>query len=126
MAQYAIAFDLDTTLMDKDGLQKADKTRIYQTEIPHALQRCGFTEHLQGSLYATSADQNPITAILQLQSTLKACAPNFCKYVKRVHVFRLEDWSDVTTVISDHPAAGLPTAEEELEEEELAGAQSQE
>jgi len=125
MAQYAIAFDLDTTLMDSHGLQRADKTRIYQTEIPQALEQCGFTDHLQGSLYATSADQNPITAILQLQSTLKAHAPNFCKYAKRVHVFRLEDWSDVTAVISDHAAAGPPTAEEELEEEELSGVESQ-
>ena len=121
MTQYAIAFDLDTAQMKHDGLQPADTTKIYQTEIPGALEVCGFKSHLQGSIYATDADQDPIVAILKLQSSLKSRAPNFCKYVKRVHVFRLEDWSDVTEVISDHPAAGPPTAEEELEEGELAG-----
>jgi virulence-associated protein VapD len=57
MAQYAIAFDLDTAQMTQDGLKPADKTGIYQTEIPEALEQCGFTAHLQGSLYATDADQ---------------------------------------------------------------------
>ncbi len=37
MAQYAIAFDLDTKQMTGDGLVAADRTNIYQTEIPSAL-----------------------------------------------------------------------------------------
>ncbi len=118
MAQYAIAFDLDTRQMNADGLTNADKTNVYQTEIPQALQGCGFTVHLQGSLYATQANQNPIAAIMQLQGVMRADAPRFCRYVRRVHVFRLEDWSDVTEIIADRPAAAEPTAEEELEEQE--------
>ena len=66
MAQYAIAFDLDTTAMTAAGLSAGDRTRIYQTEIPNALASCGFTAHPQGSLYHTEEDQNPITAIMQL------------------------------------------------------------
>lgn len=118
MAQYAIAFDLDTRQMTADGLVAADRTNIYQTEIPQALQECGFTQHLQGSLYATEVDQNPIAAIMRLQGVLRISAPRFCQYVRRVHVFRLEDWSDVTAIIGYEPAAAEPSPEEELEEQD--------
>lgn len=119
MAHYAIAFDLDTKAMTAAGLSNADKTRIYQTEIPNALAACGFTAHPQGSLYHTEAEQNPITAIMQLQSSLQTQAANFCRFVKRVHVFRMEEWSDVTPLISTRPVApAVPTAEEELEKQQ--------
>lgn len=118
MAQYAIAFDLDTRAMVDAGLSPADRTRIYQAEIPQALATCGFTAHPQGSLYHTEAEQNPITAIMQLQSALTGNAPNFCRYVRRVHVFRMEEWSDVTQLIANRPSADAPTAEEELNEQE--------
>ena len=122
MAQYAIAFDMDTKAMKAAGLSDSDRTKVYQKEIPEALAACGFTAHPQGSLYHTVSDQNPISAIMQLQSALKGQAPIFCQYVRRVHVFRMEEWSDVTQLIADRPAAVEHTAEEELEEqEELVG-----
>jgi len=123
VAQYAVAFDIDTKAIKAAGVSDADRTKIYQQEIPGALQSCGFTVHLQGSLYATAADQDPLRAIMQLQSTLQNQAPQFCKYVKRLHVFRLEEWSDVTPLVAGHPAAPIPDAEEEFaEQEELAEA----
>lgn len=118
MAQYAIAFDLDTAAMKANGVTDSQRTRIYSTEIPRALESCGFTAHPQGSLYHTEAEHDPITAIMKLQSTLKTQAPNFCNYVKRVHVFRLEEWSDVTALIADRPAAGRPDAAEEIDEQD--------
>jgi len=124
MAQYAIAFDLDTKAMKAAGLSDAHRTRIYQTEIPQALAGCGFTAHPQGSLYHTESDQNPITAIMTLQGALKTNAPSFCTYVRRVHVFRMEEWSDVTALIAERKAEGPPDAEEELaESDDLALAQ---
>ena len=118
MAQYAIAFDLDTTAMRAAGITPAQRTQIYQTEIPEALRRCGFTAHPQGSLYHTEAEQNPITAIMQLQSALTGHAPRFCQFVRRVHVFRMEEWSDVTTLLANRAAAAGPDGEEELAEQE--------
>jgi virulence-associated protein VapD len=104
MALYAIAFDLNTTAMTAAGLTAAQRTAIYQTEIPAALAACGFTVHAQGSLYHTEIDQDAIPAIMRLQSTLRAQAPNFGMYVSTVHVFRMEDWSDVTALLSTRPA----------------------
>jgi virulence-associated protein VapD len=105
MAQYAIAFDLDTKAMKADGVTDAQRTAIYQTEIPEALALAGFTAHPQGSLYHTEAEVNPITAILKLQTALQEHAPSFGKYVGRVHVFRMEDWSDVTSILTNPPKA---------------------
>lgn len=118
MAQYAIAFDLDTARMKQDGLSQADITRVYQREIPDALATCGFTGHPQGSLYHTEEEHDPIAAIMKLQGALRGEAPNFCQYVRRVHVFRMEEWSDVTPLIANRPADAEPSAEEEIEEQE--------
>lgn len=123
MAQYAIAFDLDTAQMRANGLTNAQITQTYQTEIPQALAGCGFSAHPQGSLYHTESEQNPITAIMRLQGALTQNAPQFCRYVKRVHVFRMEEWSDVTDLIANRAAAPAPDAQEELDEQDaLAGA----
>ncbi len=119
MAQYPIAFDLDTAGMRGAGFRQADTTRVYQREIPDALAAAGFTVHAQGSLYHTNVDQAAaIPALMKLQGTLKADAPNFCRYVRRVQVFRMEECSDVTPLIADRPAAGAPDAEEEIAEQE--------
>jgi virulence-associated protein VapD len=119
MAQYAIAFDLDTAAMRTAGLTSAAITRVYQVEIPTALASCGFTAHPQGSLYHTESEHDPIAALLKMQGALRTQAPTFCGYVRRVHVFRMEEWSDVTALIADRPAAPPPTAEEELVEQDI-------
>lgn len=119
MAQYAIAFDLDTKAMRAAGMSQGQIVTVYQREIPDALAGCGFTSHPQGSLYHTEADQNPITAIMRLQGALTGNAPTFCRYVRRVHVFRMEEWSDVTDLIANRQAAGPPEADEELDEAEI-------
>lgn len=100
MAQYAIAFDLDNVAMAACGLSKAEVTNIYSTEIPNALNRIGFTAHPQGSLYHTELEQEPMKAIIQLQAALKQNAPRFCEFVRAVHVFRMEEWSEITDVLS--------------------------
>jgi len=96
MARYAIAFDLDTKAMSADGVTNSQRTGIYQTEIPNAFAAAGFTQHPQGSVYHTESSDS-LTPVITLKSVLTAQAPNFLKYAKAVHVFRMEDWSDVTS-----------------------------
>jgi len=117
MAQYVFAFDLDTEQMHNDGYNIREITSVYQTELPDALTRCGFTAHPQDSIYHTENDRDPVAVIMQLQNTLRAHAPQFCLYVRRVHVFRTDEWSDVTLLIANRPATDNPDSEEELEEE---------
>lgn len=59
---------------------------------------------------------------MKLSQTLKVKAPRFCKYVRKVHVFRMEEWSDVTNLIAskDNQVAGTAMdVDEEIEQDEL-------
>jgi len=114
MAQYAIAFDLDTKAMKAAGFTDSDITKVYQREIPEALRGCGFTERPQGSLYHTDDSQDQITALMRLQGALKTHAKTFCAYVRKVHVFRMEEWSDVTPLIAERPIDGAPMPEDDV------------
>jgi virulence-associated protein VapD len=119
MAQFALAFDLDTKKMKKDGLTKSQRTIIYQKEIPKALAECGFTKHTQGSLYMTdpNTEHSSIGALLTLQAKLNAASSNFRKYAHRVHIFIVQDWSDVTGVLTDTKAA-TPMGKEDYEDDD--------
>lgn len=118
MAQYAIAFDLDTKAMREAGFTDSQVATVYQREIPTALAQAGFTAHPQGSLYHTVADQDQIVAIMKLQNVIKQGAPNFCRFVKNVHVFRMEEWSDVTPILSTRPEAVAVPVDPEIEVEQ--------
>lgn len=120
MAQYAIAFDLDTVAMRTAGMQPAQITAVYQ-EVKVALNGCGFTVHAQGSLYHTAVDADrPMIALMRLQQALQQNAPTFCQYVRRAHVFRMEDWSDVTEILGGVQDVEEPTAEEEVAEQDAS------
>lgn len=103
MPRYAIAFDLDTVRMDTDGLTSSQRTQIYQREIPNALAACGFRFHIQGSIYHTDDLPNSLNGVMALQTTLQAIAPGFCRYASSVHIFRMEEWSDVTNLVVAQP-----------------------
>jgi len=57
---------------------------------------------------------------MNFQTALKSNAPLFCKYVNRIYIFRMEEWSDVTDIIANKLSASTPTGEEELKEDELS------
>ena len=122
MANYAIAFDLDTNLMRDEGVTNSQRTSIYQTEITEALAEAGFTAHPQGSLYTTQGQDNPLLRIIALPALLRERAPNFCRYLKRCHVFRMDESSDVTELLSGRPAAATPTGEEVADQQEAINA----
>ncbi len=103
MAQYAIAFDMDTTRMKADGMTRVDITNLYQKEIRAALESCGFPVHIQGSVYRTNTESNQLSILIALQSGLRTKAPTFCKYVKVAHIFRIEEQSEITGLISTAP-----------------------
>jgi virulence-associated protein VapD len=97
MSRYAVAFDLDTRAMDAAGLSPSQRTNIYQQEIPAAFATCGFTRHPQGSLYLTEDDpEKALAAVINFQKTVQTDAPNFCRFVSNVQIFRADDWSDIT------------------------------
>lgn len=103
MSRYAIAFDLAVAEMSANGLTQSQITQVYQKEIPNAFRAAGFDGHLQGSVYHTETEREELSILINLKTVLQAQAPTFCRYASRIHVFRLEAWSDVTSDLSTRP-----------------------
>jgi virulence-associated protein VapD len=66
---------------------------------------CAFENHTQGSVYMTKEGVDQLATIVQLQSQLNALAPNFRVYARRVHLFEVQAWSDVTGLLTNTAAA---------------------
>ena len=94
MPIYAVCFDLDTKQMKEDGLTKSDCTQVY-TKTKELLQKCGLKKHQQYSMYATEDTEDAFNLILKLPAKLKTHAQNFCKYLNRFDVVRIEDSANI-------------------------------
>lgn len=97
---YAVAFDVDISGMTAAGMTEHQKTVVYK-EVKLALSEAGFTRHTQDSLYTTDEGQESIGVIMALPNILKKKAPRFCAWVKHFNVFKMEHFSDVTSLISE-------------------------
>jgi len=91
---FAIAFDLvvgDTRIHHPRGVTQAYND-ILKTLEPFDFRR------IQGSLYVTDKDDlaNVFRAVQALKST-----PWFPKSVKDIRVFRIEQWSDFTSLVKN-------------------------
>lgn len=118
MSRYAIAFDLAYAEMKADGFTHSQVVQVYQKEIPSGFRAAGFDGHLQGSVYHTETDKEELSILINLKTVLQSEAPNFCRYAKRIHVFRLEAWSDVTKDLSTRPQnSSEPAGIEEILEQ---------
>ena len=91
---YAIAFDLvvaDTEQYHPKGVSQA------YADIGATLAKYGF-QRVQGSLYV-SADENMANLFVAIQS-LKSQSW-FPPSVRDIRAFRIEQWSDFTSVVKD-------------------------
>jgi len=93
MANYAIAFDISTKEMKKNGHSLSEITKAYN-QLSKLVKECGFTEHIQGSAHKTNNDDG-VNSLLRLIAR-KGEIPLFCCYKNNVHFFRCEDISDIT------------------------------
>lgn len=89
---FAIAFDLIVAETEKHHPKGV--TQAY-TDIATALAGCGFSR-VQGSLYVTANEDmaNLFRAIMLLKSLTW-----FAGSVRDIRAFRIEQWSDFTTII---------------------------
>lgn len=57
-----------------------------------------------------------------IKDVLTGHAPRFCQFVRWVHAFRMDEWSDVTALLASRAAAGLDGAEELAEQKDIHAA----
>lgn len=91
---YAISFDL--VVSDTEQHHPKGVTQAY-TDIGVVLRKFGF-ERVQGSLY-TNNDEN-MANLFQAMNALKAMEW-FPNSVRDIRAFRIEQWSDFTSVIKE-------------------------
>ena len=89
---YAVAFDL--VVAEAEEHHPKGVTQAY-TEIAAVLGEHGF-RRVQGSLYVTD-DENMANLFLAIQA-LRARSW-FARSVRDIRAFRIEQWSDFTTVV---------------------------
>jgi virulence-associated protein VapD len=110
MPRYAISFDLDRKALVADGYTDSQiNNDIYTKEVQAALNACGFTEHPEGSVYHTGtlSEDDSLTPVVNLQRSLQTLAPTFCKYIRSIHLFKMEGWSNITTHIQHAGLSGV-------------------
>jgi hypothetical protein len=96
---YAIVVELDTEAMKKAGMTPEAIAVVQGYVLPNALYDCGFIDHPQQSLYCNGHLHQPIPALMSLQTTLQKNAPEVCRYLKCIHVLKVEEISNVTSLV---------------------------
>ncbi|WP_438002678.1 hypothetical protein WME89_27365 [Sorangium sp. So ce321] len=113
MAQWAIAYDLDVKRMKRDGMTRGQVVMFYQ-KVRTCLKQNQFELFKQFSLYTSAAD-NTLTNAFKACQELRALTDSN-KYIKRLHLFRVEDFNDLLPLVADRSSAGKEVVEEEIEE----------
>ena len=113
MAVWAIAYDLDVAGMKAAGYTKSKVTAFY-----NAVRRCltdnGFERFKQLSIY-TSDKENTLTHAFQACQALRQLDDSD-KFIKRLHLFRVEDFNDLLPLVADKESAGRDTIEDVIDE----------
>lgn len=109
---WAIAYDLDVTGMQNAGYSRSNVTQFYNS-VRDCLTKNNFEKMKQLSIY-TSNKPNSISdafaACMALQKVKDAD-----KFIKRLHLFRIEDFNDLLPLVSN----GKASAEKDAIEEEI-------
>jgi virulence-associated protein VapD len=96
MSIWAIAYDLDVKGMKAAGYTKSNVTQFYNS-VRRALQDNHFEKLKQWSIY-TSNQENSLTDAFGVALALKTVT-DADKFVKRLHLFRIEDFNDLMPLI---------------------------
>ncbi len=97
MSTWAIAYDLNVKGMKAAGYTKSQVTMFY-TAIRKTLQDNRFEKLKQWSVY-TSEQQNSLTDAFAVCIAMKD-VPDADKFVKRLHLFRIEDFNDLLPLVA--------------------------
>ncbi|MBI3202034.1 MAG: hypothetical protein HYZ29_10865 [Myxococcales bacterium] len=113
MALWAIGYDLDVSGMKRAGYTKSQVTMFYNS-VRGCLRTNGFEKFKQFSIY-TSEGENTLTNAFRACQALRAVT-NADKFVKRLHLFRVEDFNDLLPLVADKESAGRDATEEIIDE----------
>jgi virulence-associated protein VapD len=96
MSIWAIAYDLDVKGMKAAGYTKSNVTQFYNS-VRKTLQDNRFEKLKQWSIY-TSSQENSLADAFGVALALKSVV-DADKFVKRLHLFQIEDFNDLLPLI---------------------------
>lgn len=91
---YAIAFDLEVAELKK---HYGDSYNNAYMEVGKELKTLGF-EWAQGSVYVNESSENSLASVYKAINRLSTI-DWFVKSVRDIRAFKVEDWSDFTTIV---------------------------
>ncbi|MBQ0142455.1 MAG: virulence protein [Prevotellaceae bacterium] len=94
MNGYALSFDMDVKLLKQFYGEPYNPAYL---EIKKTLEKCGFF-WFQGSTYMSGTTD--LTVLFNAMMTLKKI-DWFCKSVRDIRGYKVEDWSDFTALIKE-------------------------
>lgn len=113
MTVWAIAYDLDVKGMKKSGYTQSQVTGFYN-RLKQCLADNKFESMKQMSIY-TSTNPNSLTDAFQASVQIKALKDSE-KFIKRLHLFRIEDFNDLLPLVAGRNSGETDPVEEEIAE----------
>lgn len=113
MAMWAIAYDLDVGAMKTAGKTKSQVTTFYN-QVRECLTANRFEKFQQLSIY-TSSEANTITNAFKACQALKLL-PDSNSFIKRLHLFRVEDQSDLLPLVAGRDSADRDATQEIIDQ----------
>lgn len=113
MSMWAIAYDLDVRGMKNAGYSASQVTQFYNS-VRGCLADNNFEQFKQLSIY-TSDKPNTLTNAFQVCVALQNVT-DADQYIKRLHLFRIEDFNDLLPLVAGKESSGKDEIEEEIEE----------
>lgn len=113
MSIWAIAYDLDVKGMKAAGYTQSAVTQFY-TRLRNCLACNNFEKMKQLSIY-TSASPNSLTDAFQASVQIKALTDSD-KFIKRLHLFRIEDFNDLLPLVAGRASYDVDPIEQEIAE----------
>lgn len=113
MSLWAIGYDLDVGAMKAAGKTESQVTAFY-TEVRKCLSTNGFEKFKQLSVY-TSDKPNTLTNAFKACQALKGVT-GADTFIKRLHLFRIEDHSDLLPLVSGRESADRDAVEESIKQ----------
>jgi len=112
-SQWVIAYDLDVKGMQLAGYTQSNVTQYYNG-MKKILADHGFSKFSQLSLYMCEPVEGVISLAIDVVDDLRAMPDNH--FINRLHVFKVEEFSDLRPKVVKESSSNKDPIEEKIEE----------
>lgn len=112
MDTWAVAYDLDVVGMKCAGLTQDQATGVYDA-VRNRLAHNNYSQLRQLNIY-TGEGKDPLADAFQLCTEMRG-VPNADRFIHRLHLFRIQDFTDLLPLVAGKASSGKDPILEEIE-----------